>query len=101
MNRPGSLEPTRYELTLSKGNEKFLICYCMRTGRHSLLKAIHAKGEAILKIANLSDDAMLTWSKPAKLGAMLGGWRVYFTGRTQRSAITEGELPFVLDIAKG
>jgi hypothetical protein len=95
MTYPRSTEPTRYELAMEKDGAKYLVSYSMRTGRHSLLTALRNKGADVLYVAKLSEDALLTWNKPASAGALLGDWRVYWTRRTQRQAIQEGELPFV------
>jgi hypothetical protein len=95
MNRPATTEPTRYELAIAKGDQKFLVCYSMRTGRHAILKSLQQRSQAILGATNLSDEALLAWKTPAREGAMLGDWAVRFTGRTQREAISAGELPWI------
>jgi hypothetical protein len=43
MKYPSSLEPTRYELALERGEQKYLICYSVRQGRHSILTAIRSR----------------------------------------------------------
>jgi hypothetical protein len=100
MKRPTSLEPTRYELAMERDNQKFLVCYSARMGRHAILQSLRNRAPEVLQVGQITDDDMLTWKKPASQGAMLGNWRVYWTGRTQRQAISEGELPFVVTAAK-
>jgi len=87
---------TRYEIALSFADgRKMLVCYTPRKNKAGLRDAILSRGKAILaQMPDLSDDARMTYA--AATGFSLGnGCRIYFTGRTQRDAICNGELPFI------
>lgn len=94
-------QPTRYELVLERGEIRIRICYSMRTGRHSLLTACQKHGQTIVDLIGMDDKAQMVFLKPAALGAQIGEWRIHFTGRTQRDAIsTRSELPWIGDMGK-
>lgn len=90
--------PTRYELIGTNGQQTLLICYAMRPSRRTVLEALRKYGKTVLRIVNAGPEALLTFGKPAKLGASIGTWKFYFSGRTQRDAVVEGEHPFVGDL---
>ena len=90
--------PTRYELIgEGPGGERVLIAYSMRTGRLAVLQSMQKHGPKIIELLGLDDKAMLTWEKPAARGARIGAWSFRFSGRTQRDAISNGELPWIGD----
>lgn len=84
--------PTRYELAISRGSENYLVLYCGRKTRQSLYKCCVQKAEALARLAGTST---LHFAKRVADGATMGDWAIKFTGRTQRQAEQEGELPFV------
>jgi hypothetical protein len=88
--------PTRYELIAERGETRVLICYSMRTGRHSLLTAARKHGPALIAMMGLGDDAQIEFLKPAASGARIGDWSIRFSGRTQREAVSS-ELPWIGD----
>ena len=90
-------QPTRYELIAEKDGVRVLISYCMRQGRHVLLKECQRHGEKLVAIMGLGESAKIVFLKPAKLGARIGDWSVRFSGRTQREAVGS-ELPWIGDI---
>lgn len=87
--------PTRYELIAEKGDARILIGYTMHQSRHGLLSLCRQNGEKLVSFMGLDDKAEIVFLKPAKLGATMGGWSVKFSGRTQRDAISNGELAFI------
>jgi hypothetical protein len=86
---------TRYELAAIRGNERVLIVYTPRKNRQVLWASLRERAEAVCALTGASE---VTFGKKAADGATMGEWRICFTGRTQREAIIEGELPFVLDL---
>lgn len=89
---------TRYEAALIfPDGRRMLVAYVTRHTKAGLLDAIRARGKAILaQMPNLSDDAVMTYSKAR--GFDLGnGCRVAWTGRTQRDALCGGALPYVAE----
>ncbi len=94
--------PTRYELIAERGDTRVLIAYSMRTGRHALLTACQKHGPKLIEFMNVDHDSLLMFLKPASLGAEIGPadnpWKIRFSGRTQREAVSS-ELPFIGDLA--
>jgi hypothetical protein len=95
-------QPTRYELVAERGDIRILIAYSMRTGRHSLLTSVQKHGQKLIDFMGITDEHLLVFLKPAKLGAHVGPadnpWTIRFTGRTQREAV-QSELPWIGDMA--
>ena len=89
---------TGYEITASNGDRKILIAYSGAKSRHGLLRACQARGEKIIKALEISDDAMFLPAARAADGFKIGDWAFRFSGRTERDAIMEGELPYVGDL---
>lgn len=87
--------PTRYELVAERNGERILIAYTMRRSRHTILTALQKHSGRIIERCDAYGKT-LTWLTPANRGCDLGGWRIYFTGRTQREAIGS-ELPWIGD----
>jgi hypothetical protein len=80
---------TRYELVLTHAEtgEKRRLCYTARKNRRGLIDAIFRTGAEL---------GAVTGQKEVVVGqgasAQIGAWRVAFSGRTQREAISSGEL---------
>jgi hypothetical protein len=91
---------TAYEVAAVKDGQRILILYTIHKSRHGLLSACRKYGEDVVKVLGIRETDMLIPAKRAADGFTLGAWSVRFTGRTQREAIIEGELPFVCDIAR-
>ena len=89
---------TLYELAAehSETHQRILIAYCSRKGRAAIYNALVERLDHLLRILGTTD---ITFAKRAIDGATLGKWKVWFTGRTQRDAISEAELDFIVDIA--
>ncbi len=96
-------QPTRYELIAERGDQRILIAYSMRTGRHSMMESVRKHGQALIDFMGITDKHLLVFLKPAKLGAHIGPaenpWTIRFTGRTQREAV-QSELPWIGDWQK-
>lgn len=90
---------TRYEITARRNGCSVLIGYTPRRSKPGLLAALQKHGPALVAFLRLGDDDQITFhdSPPH---AVVSGWRLGFTGRTQASARQEGELPFLLDVQR-
>lgn len=87
---------TRYEITARRNGHSVLIGYTPRRSKPGLLAALQKHGPALVAFLGVGDDDRITFhGSPAH--AMVGEWRLGFTGRTQARAKQEGELPFLLD----
>ena len=94
--------PTRYELVLSKGDTRARIAYVQAHSASALLSFARNNIAEILAYTGIDRDGevAITWLKPIALGGTIGPvdnqWTIRFSGRTQRSAISEGdELPWI------
>lgn len=87
---------TLYELTMSHGDEHILIAYASNKGRTMLWKCVTSE-ERVHQIIARTGTEEITFAKRAGDGATMGEWSIRFTGRTQRDAIGEGELPYIGD----
>jgi hypothetical protein len=84
---------TRYELAAQGADgRRVLIAYCARRTRGGLLDA--CRGRAAQVVA-LTGSPEIVFGRRAADGATAGAWSIVWTGRTERDAITEGELEFV------
>lgn len=87
---------TRYEVTLRHPDKgKFLHSYTPRKSRSGLINTLRRHSEEIKRFT-ASDD----WRVRGKAseGIMSGnGWILSFSGRTQATALIEGELPWYRD----
>ena len=85
--------PTRYEVVMSFAGTDMLVAYTPRKSNAGLVSAVQKQGATIVKIAGLPDDVRMTVSKGImSIGSAV---TVKFSGRTQRDAYCNGELPFV------
>jgi hypothetical protein len=80
---------TRYELIVTDGEARFLVCYMSSRSMSSVVKAARERLDGIIRTTG---DVPLV-GKDAEY--LPGEWRVVFSGRTQREAIIGGELRFV------
>jgi hypothetical protein len=90
---------TLYELAMIRGEERILIAYSQRKGRRDIFKAVAADHRVRQVTARTGTD-QIDFAKRTADGATMGGWAIRFTGRTQRDAIIEGELPYIGDEAR-
>lgn len=85
---------TRYEVVMTKGGESLLVGYTSKHSRSGPLAMVRQQAEAFVKYTGAeSVDA-----GKGKLTA--NGWTITFSGRTQRDAYCNGELPFIVQVAK-
>ena len=90
--------PTKYELVATNGVRRVLVCYAHRTGRRGLWDAICSSESRCKAVIALTGEENISFAKRAADGAVMGGWTIRFSGRTQRDAImTNSELPYVED----
>ena len=85
---------TKYELILAKGDEKYLVVYTPRRTRTGIMAATPDRHQQLQRIIG-SDLSEARFAPRSRDGVIIGEWRLYFTGRTQRDAYIEGELPFI------
>ena len=91
--------PTHYELILTgPAGEKYLILYCAFRTRHSILAAVSRNGQ---KIAAITGVSTLHFGKRVSDPVTIGDWRITWSGRTERDAIAEGQLPWVGELTAG
>lgn len=84
---------TRYEIAARHTDGRaFLLCYLARKTRVAIIDAMLDRGPAVAAALGIDKDLSWTWLPKSKEYAC-GGWRIGFTGRTQRDALQEGELP--------
>jgi hypothetical protein len=88
---------TRYEVAATDGARSLLVGYTRKTshGLRDLLRGT-VEGQArvvLLATATATDPYAWEMASAAGDGARCGPWTVNFTGRTQRGAYIEGELP--------
>ena len=81
---------TKYELAV---DGKYLAGYCNH-GKHNILQMLRKNLDSWLKI--IKEDDVMTFAKNG-LSITTGDLTIKFTGRTQRQAIIEGELPWFAD----
>ena len=91
---------TCYEIAAIQGERRILIAYAAMHSRHGLLKACQNRGQMIIAALGIGESDLLMPAKRAAEGFTVGAWSIRFTGRTERDAIQEGELPYVGDLAK-
>lgn len=83
---------TKYEIVAThKDGRKVLVGYTPRKGRQGLWAMVAKNATAWIAF---SGEGSLTFAKRAADGATAGDWNINFSGRTQRDAIINGELPF-------
>ena len=81
---------TAYELRLTNldSGEQRRLCYSHRNNRSGLIDAIRRNGPEL--VAFCGSERFTMEGKGSAPVAMLGRWRIAFSGRTQREAISTG-----------
>jgi len=81
---------TAYELALTNldSGEKRRLCYAVRNNRSGLIAAIRRNGPELVVFCG--SERFQLEGKGAAPVALLGRWRIAFSGRTQREAISTG-----------
>ena len=87
-----ALYRTAYELIATDGTQRVLVCYCESKSRQTIFKVARKHGEKLVKLCS---SETIHFAKRSSDGATIGAWTIRFSGRTQREAIMEGELPFI------
>ena len=86
-------EPTRYELAVTDtAGQRWLVAYSARHTQNSVranYAAVHPQ------IASMIDDSAARWDG-ARKRYVSSTWAFGFTGRTERVARQEGELPRIV-----
>ena len=87
---------TRYELALCHKDDgrRFLVAYQHNRSRRSLADTYRERLESIEAITGAVE---FNWAQRAAGGIFSDAWVIKFTQRTQRDAIAQGELPFIMD----
>ena len=86
---------TSYEITISDGEQTYRVAYTPRHSRDGLLRAIRSTGKEIVTALGMPDTALVHAGKRAEDGFTLEDWQIRFSGRTQRDAISNGELQWI------
>lgn len=89
------LYATRYEIVMSNGTESILIGYGGRS--RNLIRRMMSEDHRVQKIIAKTGTDRIVYGKRAIDGMSMGDWTIRPSGRTQREAITRGELPFIGD----
>lgn len=87
---------TRYELAAVKGDRRILIGYIVRRSQQGMRDACRKYGPQLVDVCQVSGNQILIYNRFTRL-IKLGDWAIKLTGRTQRAAIIDGELPFIVD----
>lgn len=87
---------TLYELILEGNGKRYLVAYAPKSGAQ-LCRTAFARAEMIVKAAGIPENQ--PWYLTQSDKATTAGFVIRYSGRTQRDAIIEGELPFIGDIA--
>jgi hypothetical protein len=84
---------TNYEVAIIHPNGvRCLVAYTSKT-RDALIRALRDDRRASY-LVRFAGSENFHIAKPASAGVTLGEWSIRFTGRTERQAILEGELPY-------
>lgn len=83
--------PTMWEITLSKGDACYLLAYTGRKSRSGMIAAMRHRAEHVARITGAES---FTFDKPFTHISLDNGWKVAFSGRTQREA-QHSELSYV------
>ena len=82
---------TRYELAMTRGGQRLLVCYTSARGRRGILDAVRSRVSAMTWRTGVDH---IEFAKRAADGATMGEWSINFTGRTQREAYVSGALEY-------
>jgi hypothetical protein len=85
---------TLYELAAENGDQRYLIMYTSNKSRRMLLDCAREHGE---RLVPLTGHENIVFAKRAADGATMGEWRIRWTGRTQREAVSS-KLPWIGDL---
>ena len=84
---------TCYELAIRHADGRtYLLAYCGSKSRETVFRIARKHGTRIVEVTGVDQ---IFFAKRSADGAIVGDWRIVWTGRTERDAITNGELPFI------
>ncbi len=84
---------TLYEAEIVRADgARVLLAYCRKSGS-GLREALRKRTEAVVRF--LGGPKAITWGRGTAPVEIEGGGSIRFSGRTERDAIVEGELPYV------
>ena len=89
-----SYRPTRYEVIAEYAGKSYLLGYSACQTKAAVISIMQSNGKALLALCNPSEEDQVAYSG-SRLGFVLSfgcGLKVRFSGRTERSAIAEGEM---------
>jgi hypothetical protein len=89
---------TRYEITaveLANPENSYLIGYSQQRSKRGLLKAMRRFGDQIIEKTGLTDDDEMVWSGGLRSSVVVVGWKIAFTGRTQKKAQSGNEIKWI------
>lgn len=90
---------TRYEVAVTHADRRrVLLCYTAKHSSRGLTDALRGRMVEVGTFLALPDEARFAVQAGENRITASSGGEVSFTGRTQRQAIMEGELPFILDL---
>jgi hypothetical protein len=89
---------TRYEVAATFGGASYLLSYTGRVSRYGLTRAwidatTPAQRERIVDALGITDASPASYSAASGWSFGDGALRIRRTGRTERDAVIEGELP--------
>jgi hypothetical protein len=82
---------TRYEVVLVNGSTRMLLGYTARTGRNGMIPVAQNHGETICSMVGEGEFGAFVGAGTKCVWTLANGWTIRF-GRTEGSAIVEGEL---------
>jgi hypothetical protein len=100
MNRLSLLRaPTRYEIVAKHPDGRtYLVAYAAGSpSRHHLLSAMRARGQAIISACSIPESDQMTFGTKPRHHALVSGWTIAYTGRTQRECCTT-EHPYIAEV---
>lgn len=85
---------TKYEIVASHADGRHVfIGYSGQRSKHGLLRMLQHNGELNIARLGLTDESKVASLPNSRI--QVGDWIVAFSGRTQREAITAGEMPWL------
>ena len=79
--------PTRYEIAaVHPDGREVTVGFTMRQTRHGLLRMMQSRGDELIELTDPTVDYPMRFERDAagRWHTELGGWRVGFTGRTEK-----------------
>lgn len=77
---------TAYEILATRNEQVFLVGYARQVSRAGLLKAMQRRGPELLATLAIGKDDKITFSCRPRVHAIMDGWTIGFTGRTEKES---------------